>query len=81
MVLERVMRFVECKKDVVILLDSLIRFVCVYNLVELFFGRIFFGGFDLNVFYKFKKFFGVVRNFKEGGSFIIFVIVLIEIGL
>lgn len=80
-VFECVMCFVEYKKDVIILMDSIICFVCVYNLVILLSGRMFFGGIDLVVFYCLKCFFGVVRNIEEGGSLIIFVMVFVDIGL
>lgn len=79
-VFECVMRLVEYKKDVVILMDSIIRFVCVYNLVILLSGCILLGGIDLVVFYCLKWFFGVVCNIEDGGSLIILVIVLIDIG-
>lgn len=74
------MCLVEDKWDVVILMDSIIRFVWVYNLVVLLSGCILSGGIDLVVLYKFKKFFGVVRNIEEGGSLMILVIVLVDIG-
>lgn len=79
-VLEWVMCFVEYKKDVIILMDSIICLVCVYNFVILFSGCMFFGGIDLAVFYCLKCFFGVVRNIEEGGSLIILVMVFVDMG-
>lgn len=55
-------------------------FVRVYNLVILLSGWIFLGGIDFVVFYRLKCFFGVVCNIEEGGSLIIFVIVLVDMG-
>lgn len=80
-VLECVMCFVEYKKDVIILMDSIICLVWVYNFVILLSGRILLGGIDLVVFYRLKCFFGVVCNIEEGGSLIILVIVFVDIGL
>lgn len=80
LVLDWVMCLVEDKWDVVILMDSIICLVRVYNLVVLFSGWILSGGIDLAVFFKFKWFFGAVRNIEEGGSLIILVMVLVDIG-
>ncbi|BCS81487.1 transcription termination factor Rho [Anaerocellum diazotrophicum] len=80
MVLERAMRLVECKKDVVILLDSLTRLARAYNLVEPPSGRTLSGGLDPNALHKPKKFFGAARNLKEGGSLTILATALIETG-
>lgn len=80
MVIEKVKCFVEYKKDVVILFDLIICFVCVYNMVIFLLGKVFIGGVDVNVFYKLKCFFGVVCNVEEGGSLMIIVIVFIDIG-
>lgn len=65
---------------VVILFDFIICFVCVNNFVMFFMGCMFLGGLDFNVLYWFKCFLGVVCNICEGGSLIILVIVLVEIG-
>ena len=80
MVLERAMRLVECKRDVVILLDSLTRLARAYNLVEPPSGRTLSGGLDPNALHKPKKFFGAARNLKEGGSLTILATALIETG-
>lgn len=81
MVIEKVKCVVEYKKDVVILLDFIICFVCVYNIVIFVLGKILLGGVDVNVLYCLKCFFGVVCNVEEGGSLIIIVIVFVDIGL
>ncbi|MEZ0535720.1 transcription termination factor Rho [Caldicellulosiruptoraceae bacterium PP1] len=80
MTLERAMRLVECKKDVVILLDSLTRLARAYNLVEPPSGRTLSGGLDPNALHKPKKFFGAARNLREGGSLTILATALIETG-
>lgn len=72
---------VEIGEDVIILMDFIMRLVCVYNLVILLSGCILLGGLDLVFLYKLKVFFGVVRNIEVGGSLIIFVIVLVDMGL
>ena len=66
LVLERAMRLVEDKQDVVILLDSLTRLARAYNLVETPSGRTLSGGVDPAALYKPKKFFGAARNVEEG---------------
>lgn len=80
MVIEKVKCLVEYKKDVIILFDFIICLVCVYNIVVLVFGKVLIGGVDVNVLYCLKCFFGVVCNVEEGGSLIIIVMVLIDIG-
>lgn len=80
LVLERVKRRVEMGKDVVVLLDFIICLVRVYNVVMSLSGKVLSGGVDVNVLYRFKCFFGVVRNIEEGGSLMIIVMVLIEMG-
>lgn len=81
MVIECVKCLVEYKKDVVILFDLIICLVWVYNNVVLSLGKVLIGGVDVNVLYCLKCFFGVVCNVEEGGSLIIIVIVLVDIGL
>ena len=58
LVLERAMRLVEDKRDVVILMDSLTRLARAYNLVVPPSGRTLSGGIDPAALYKPKKFFG-----------------------
>lgn len=80
LVLERAMRLVEHKKDVVILLDSITRLARAYNLVIPPSGRTLSGGIDPAAFHRPKRFFGAARNIEEGGSLTILATALIETG-
>ena len=55
LVLERAMRLVEDKQDVIILLDSLTRLARAYNLVEPASGKTLSGGLDPTALYRPKK--------------------------
>jgi len=80
LVLERALRLVEDKRDVVILMDSLTRLARAYNLVIPPSGRTLSGGIDPAALYKPKKFFGSARNVEEGGSLTILATALVETG-
>lgn len=80
MVLERAMRLVEQKKDVVILMDSLTRLARAYNQTVTPTGRTLSGGLDPDALHKPKKFFGAARNIEEGGSLTILATALVETG-
>ncbi len=80
MVLERAMRLVEQKKDVVILLDSITRLARAYNQTVTPTGRTLSGGLDPEALFKPKKFFGAARNIEEGGSMTILATALVETG-
>jgi transcription termination factor Rho len=80
LVLERALRLVEHKKDVVILMDSITRLARAYNLVIPPSGRTLSGGIDPAAFHRPKKFFGAARNIEEGGSLTILATALIETG-
>ena len=80
MVLERAMRLVEHKKDVVILMDSITRLARAYNLTITPTGRTLSGGIDPGALHKPKKFFGAARNIEHGGSLTILATALIETG-
>ncbi|MDC3414940.1 transcription termination factor Rho [Aquibacillus sp. 3ASR75-11] len=80
LVLERAMRLVEHKKDVVILMDSITRLARAYNLVIPPSGRTLSGGIDPAAFHRPKRFFGAARNIEEGGSFTILATALVETG-
>ena len=80
LVLERAMRLVEDKQDVIILLDSLTRLARAYNLVEPASGKTLSGGLDQTALYRPKKFFGAARNVKEGGSLTILATALVDTG-
>jgi transcription termination factor Rho len=80
LVMERAMRLVEHKKDVVILLDSITRLARAYNLVVPPTGRTLSGGIDPGAFHRPKRFFGAARNIEEGGSLTILATALVETG-
>ncbi|KRN93745.1 transcription termination factor Rho [Pediococcus stilesii] len=80
LVLQRALRLVEDKQDVVVLLDSITRLTRAYNLVTSPSGRTLSGGVDPAAFYKPKKFFGSARNIEEGGSLTIIGTALVETG-
>ena len=80
MVLERAMRLVEQRKDVVILMDSITRLARAYNLTVTPTGRTLSGGLDPDALIKPKKFFGAARNIEEGGSLTILATALVETG-
>jgi len=80
LVLERALRLVEHKRDVVILLDSITRLARAYNLVVPPSGRTLSGGIDPASFHRPKRFFGSARNIEEGGSLTILATALVETG-
>lgn len=80
LVLERAMRLVEDKQDVIILMDSITRLARAYNLVIPASGRTLSGGIDPAALYRPKKFFGAARNIEEGGSLTILATALVETG-
>ena len=80
LVLERALRLVEDKQDVVVLLDSITRLTRAYNLVIPPSGRTLSGGIDPAAFYRPKKFFGAARNIEEGGSLTILGTALVDTG-
>src|SRR5690625_1243541 len=80
LVLERAMRLVEHKRDVVVLMDSITRLARAYNLVIPPSGRTLSGGIDPAAFHRPKRFFGAARNIEEGGSFTILATALVETG-
>jgi len=80
LVLERALRLVEHKKDVVILLDSITRLARAFNLHVPPSGRTLSGGIDPAAFHRPKRFFGSARNVEEGGSLTILATALVETG-
>lgn len=80
LVLERAMRLVEDKRDVVILMDSITRLARAYNLAIPPSGRTLSGGIDPAAFYRPKRFFGAARNIEEGGSLTILATALVDTG-
>ncbi|WZY00137.1 transcription termination factor Rho [Bacillus sp. FSL W7-1360] len=80
LVLDRAMRLVEHKKDVVILMDSITRLARAYNLVIPPSGRTLSGGIDPAAFHRPKRFFGAARNIEEGGSLTVLATALVDTG-
>ncbi len=80
MVIERAKRLVECKRDVVILLDSITRLARAYNSVIPASGKVLSGGLDSNALQKPKRFFGTARNIEDGGSLTILATALVDTG-
>lgn len=74
--IERAMRLVEMKKDVVILLDSLTKLARASNALAAQNARALEGGLAAGAMNKPKKFFGAARNTREGGSLTIIATVL-----
>ena len=79
-VLERAKRFVEDKKDVVILLDSITRLARAYNITTPQSGRTLSGGLDPMALVGPKQFFGAARNIEGGGSLTILATALVDTG-
>ncbi|MCY4532114.1 MAG: transcription termination factor Rho [Gammaproteobacteria bacterium] len=80
MVIEKAMRLVESKTDVVILLDSITRLARAFNTVIPASGKVLTGGVDAHALEKPKRFFGRARNIEEGGSLTIIATCLIDTG-
>ena len=80
MVIEKAKRLVECKKDVVILLDSITRLARAFNTTVPHSGKILSGGVDANALHKPKRFFGAARCIEEGGSLTIIATALVDTG-
>ena len=79
-VLEKVKRLIEHKRDVVVLLDSITRLARAYNTVAPHSGKILSGGVDSSALHKPKRFFGAARGVEEGGSLTIIATALIDTG-
>ncbi len=80
MVIERAKRLVECKRNVVILLDSITRLARAYNAVIPTSGKVLSGGLDANALQRPKRFFGTARNIEDGGSLTIIATALVDTG-
>ena len=80
MVIEKAKRLVECKRDVVIMLDSITRLARAYNTAIPSSGKVLTGGVDANALQRPKRFFGAARNVEEGGSLTIIGTALIDTG-
>ena len=79
-VIEKAKRFVECKRNVVILLDSITRLARAYNAIIPTSGKVLSGGLDANALQKPKRFFGTARNIETGGSLTILATALVDTG-
>src|SRR4030066_377232 len=79
-VIDRAKRLVECKRNVVILLDSITRLARAYNAVIPASGKVLSGGLDSNALQKQKRFFGTARNIEDGGSLTILATALVDTG-
>lgn len=77
---ERVKRMVECKQDVVMLLDSITRLARASNRETSRRGRTMSGGVDSRALEFPRKFFGAARKAEEGGSLTIIATALIDTG-
>ncbi len=80
MAMERAMRMVEQKKDVIILTDSLTRLARASNAIAPQSARTLSGGLAAGALNKPKKFFGAARNTREGGSLTIIATMLAGTG-
>ena len=80
MVIDKAKRLVECRKDVVILLDSITRLARAYNAVVPSSGKVLSGGIDATALTKPRQFFATARNIEEGGSITIIATALIDTG-
>ncbi|MGB9715934.1 MAG: transcription termination factor Rho [Thermodesulfovibrionales bacterium] len=79
-VIEKAKRLVECKRNVVILLDSITRLARAYNSIIPTSGKVLSGGLDANALQKPKRFFGTARNIENGGSLTILATALVDTG-
>lgn len=77
-VLEKAKRLVECKHDVLIVLDSITRLARAYNTVSPASGKVLSGGVEANALQKPKRFFGAARKIENGGSLTIIATALTE---
>lgn len=79
-VFRRATRLVECKKDVILLLDSITRMSRAYNAETGNSGRILTGGIDSRTMEKPKRMFGAARNTEGGGALTILGTTLVDTG-
>ena len=78
MAIEKAKRWVECGKDVVILLDSMTRLARAHNIVAPSTGKTLTGGLDPMAFIKPRQFCGAARKFENSGSLTIIASVLVD---
>ncbi len=75
-----IMTELECKKDIVVLVDSLTRMGRSFNLSGKGSGRTMSGGVDSGALEIPRRFFGMARNIENGGSITIIATALIDTG-
>ena len=80
LMIEKAKRLVECRQDVVILLDSLTRLGRAFNVGIRGRGRTMSGGLDARALVEPKAIFGAARNIEGGGSLTIMATALIDTG-
>lgn len=80
LMIDRARRLVECRRHVVILLDSLTRVGRAFNAAVRSSGRIMSGGLDIRALTEPKAIFGSARTVEHGGSLTIIASALIETG-
>ena len=80
LVLEHVKRMVECKQDVIMLLDSITRLARASNRDASRRGRTMSGGVDSRALEFPRKFFGAARKAEQGGSLTIIGTALVDTG-
>ena len=80
MAIERAMRLVEQKKDVVLLVDSLTRLAHACNAAAPSTARTLGNGLAAGALNKPKRFFGAARNTREGGSLTVIATMLTDTG-
>lgn len=80
LMIEKARRYVECGRDVLILLDSLTRLGRAFNTNIGSSGRTMTGGLDIRALIEPKAMFGAARKIEHGGSLTIIASVLIETG-
>ncbi|HKQ62558.1 MAG TPA: transcription termination factor Rho [Candidatus Polarisedimenticolaceae bacterium] len=78
--LERAKRLVECRRDVLVLLDSITRLSRAYNTEQRSSGRVLSGGIDSRTMEKPRRFFGSARKATDGGSLTVIGTALVDTG-
>ncbi|MCP4230794.1 MAG: hypothetical protein GY771_11715 [bacterium] len=78
--IEYALRKVEMKQDVVILLDSLTRYVRAVNLMDTVGGKMLTGGLDSSALNKIKRILGAARNLEGYASLTVIATMLINTG-
>lgn len=80
LVIAYALRQIELKRKIILLVDSLTRYVRAVNLLENSAGKILTGGLDSQALIKIKEILGAARNVEGGGSLTIIATMLIATG-